>query len=166
MSSVLLLGLVAMTMWSGASSAIQSARIKARLPELSAGRLARPLYTVASGTPLSEALRRRDEAPGGLTEPHRAMLGIADGLGRVVGLVDNHEVARVPVERRPWVAVDTVAHTVGPAGRIAADASGAAVLAAIQANPGEDLLVTMGEDVIGVLRVTDFISELGTRAGG
>ena len=46
-------------------------------------------YTVASGTPLSEALRQRDEAPGGLTEPHRAMLGIADGLGRVVGLVDN-----------------------------------------------------------------------------
>lgn len=164
--SVLFLGLVAMTMWSGASSAIQSARIKARLPDLSAGRLARPLYTVSSGTPLSEALRQRDEAPGGLTDPHRAMLGIADGLGRVVGLVDNHEVARVPVERRPWVAVDTVAHTVGPGGRIAADASGASVLAAIQANPGEDLLVTMGEDVIGVLRVTDFISELGTRAGG
>src|SRR5262249_38001176 len=156
---MLLLALVAITMWSGASAAIQSARIKVRLPKLSAGRLARPLFVVASGTPLSEALRQRDEAHFAAAKP--PTLGIADSAGRVVAIVDNHEVAHVPVERRPWQSVDTVAR----AGRLAAEASGEQVLATIQANPGEDLLVTVGEDVVGVLRVTDFISELSDRKG-
>jgi Zn-dependent protease len=164
--SVLLLVLVATTLWTGASASIQAARIKSRLPALSAGRLARPLFTVGSGTPLSEALRRRDESYGTDLPPHASVLGIADGLGRVVALANTHQIARVPVERRPWVAVDTVAGTVTPAQRIPAEATGAQVLATIQANPGEDLLVTMGEDVIGVLLVTDFISELKTRRSG
>jgi Zn-dependent protease len=161
--SVLLLALVAMTMWSGASAAINSARVRARLPELSAGRLARPLFLVATGTPLAEALRQRDEMHTDDRTIHRLVLGIADGIGRVVGLVDNHEVATVPVERRPWVSVDSVSRRVAPTQRVPADSSGEAVLAAIQANPGEDLLVTVGDDVVGVLRVTDFISELSAR---
>src|SRR5262249_38083295 len=78
----------------------------------------------------------------------------------------NHEVATVPVERRPWVSVDTVSRGVAPKQRVPADSTGEAVLAAIQANPGEDLLVTVGDDVVGVLRVTDFISELSSRRGG
>src|SRR5262245_2913936 len=94
---MLLLALVAITMWRGASAAIQSARIKVRLPKLSAGRLARPLFVVASGTPLSEALRQRDEAH--FAAAKHPTLGIADSAGRVVAIVDNHEVAHVPVER-------------------------------------------------------------------
>jgi len=164
--SVLLLALVAVTMWSGASAAINTARVKARLPSLRAGRLARPLFLVTTGTPLSEALRRRDETQLDDGSTRRLVLGIADGIGRVVGIVDNHEVATVPVERRPWVSVDTVSRGVAPKQRVPADSTGEAVLAAIQANPGEDLLVTVGDDVVGVLRVTDFISELSSRRGG
>jgi hypothetical protein len=49
---------------------------------------------------------------------------------------------------------------------VPAESTGETVLAAIQANPGEDLLVTVGDDVVGVLRVTDFISELSARRSG
>jgi Zn-dependent protease len=164
--SVLLLALVALTIWSGASAAITTARVKAKLPELSAGRLARPLFLVPTGTPLAEALRRRDESHRDDGTLHRLVLGIADGIGRVVGVVDSREVATVPVERRPWVSVDSVSQRVTPTQRVAAESTGEAVLAAIQAHPGEDLLVTVGEDVVGVLRVTDFISELSSRRGG
>ncbi|HKE63652.1 MAG TPA: site-2 protease family protein [Micromonosporaceae bacterium] len=164
--SVLLLALVALTIWSGASAAITTARVRAKLPELSAGRLARPLFLVPTGTPLAEALRRRDESHRDDGTLHRLVLGIADGIGRVVGVVDSREVATVPVERRPWVSVDSVSQRVTPTQRVAAESSGEAVLAAIQAHPGEDLLVTVGEDVVGVLRVTDFISELSSRRGG
>ena len=37
------------------------------------------------------------------------------------------------------------------------------VLDAVNANPGADLLVTVGEDVIGVLRAADVIAALESR---
>src|SRR5262249_19082949 len=122
--SVLLLALVALTIWSGASAAITTARVKAKLPELRAGRLARPVFLVPTGTPLAEALRRRDESHRDDGTLHRLVLGIADGIGRVVGVVDSHEVATVPVERRPWVSVDSVSQRVTPTQRVPAESTG------------------------------------------
>ncbi len=112
---------------------------------------------VSSGTPLAEALRQRDQA-----QPTQTVLGISDSAGRVIGLVNPRAVAAVPLERRPWIDVDAVARTVTPAQRIPAAATGPDVLAAVQANPDGDLLVTVGEDVVGVLLVTDVITMLNT----
>jgi Zn-dependent protease len=147
--------MVALTLWNGASEAIQMAEVKRRLPQLQAGRMARPLFLVPHGTPLAEALRRRDESAA-----NQPVIGIEDAAGRVVALVSGPAVAAVPLERRPWVDVDSVASTVAAGQRIPASSNGTAMLAAVQANPGSDLLVTVGEDVIGVLRVVDVISAL------
>lgn len=153
--------MVALTLWNGASEAITSAEVKRRLPLLNAGRMAHPLYLVPHGTPLAEALRQRDASPA-----LRPVIGIADAAGKVIALVSGSAIVSVPRERRPWVDVDSIASTVVPSQRIPADANGAAMLDAVNANPGSDLLVTMGEDVIGVLRVTDVISALQTGTDG
>ena len=156
--SVLFTLFIGLTLWTGASDAIRMGELRRRLPALQAGQLVRPLHLVVSGTPLAEALRQRDELAG-----RRRSLGVADRAGHLVALVRPQLIATVPVERRPWVAVDTVAQVIAPAQRIRADASGMAVLDAVNANPGHDLLVTVGEDVIGVLRAADVIAALESK---
>jgi Zn-dependent protease len=157
--SVIFLVLVALTLWNGASESIRVADVKRRLPLVRAGAMARPLHLVPSGTPLAEALRQRDERnPGG-----QSTLGVSDSAGRVIALVSGRAAAAVPLGRRPWVDVDSVARAVAPQQRISADSTGMAVLEAVQANPGNDLLVTVGEDVVGVLRVQDVITMLESR---
>lgn len=160
-----LLGMIFMimisgTLWSGAGEAIRTAEVRRRLPLMRAGKMIKPLHLVPSGTPLAEALRQRDEKAG-----TPASLGISDSAGRVIALVNGSAAAIVPLERRPWVDVDTVASPVVPEQRIPAETAGPGVLEAVAANPGRDLLVTVGEDVIGILRITDVISMLESRGG-
>ncbi len=179
--SVILVLMVSLTLWNGASETIRIAGVKRRLPGVRAGEMARPLHLVLSGTPLSEALRQRDEAllgrpaegvDGTVTPrapsvdprtPDTLAIGVADTAGRVIALVNGLAAERVPINRRPWVDVDSVSRSVAPSQRIPADAAGMDVLAAVQANPGNDLLVTVGEDVVGVLRVRDVIAMLEAR---
>jgi hypothetical protein len=179
--SVILVLMVSLTLWNGASEAIRVAGVKRRLPGVRAGAMARPLHLVLTGTPLAEALRQRDEAllgrpadgAGGVLPPRAASvdprtddtlaIGVSDSAGRVIALVNGLAAERVPINRRPWVDVDSVSRSVAPSQRIPADAAGMAVLEAVQANPGNDLLVTVGEDVVGVLRVRDVIAMLEAR---
>jgi hypothetical protein len=151
---VVFMALIGGTLWSGASDAIRMGRLRGRLPGLRAGALARPLHVVVSGTPLAEALRQRDLLA---RDPS---LGIADSAGRLVALVSPHLVAMTPLERRPWVDVDSVARAVTAEGRIDSETSGLAMLEAVSANPGAELLVMVGEDVIGVLNVADVVARL------
>jgi Zn-dependent protease len=154
---VVFMALIGGTLWTGASDAIRLGQLRVKLPTLRAGELARPLHVVGSGTPLSEALRQRDHLAG---DPS---LGVANTTGNLISLVSPGMVAAVPVERRPWVDVDSVSVPVGFDGRIDADVTGMAVLDAVNANPGRDLLVTVGEDVIGVLSVADVVARLESK---
>lgn len=142
--------LVSFTLWQGATAAIRLARISARFPLIDLSRLARPVFTVPTGTPLAEAQRRADEAG-----QSAGALGVADSGGRLVALVHSDAAASVPAERRPWVAVDSVARQVTDIATIPIDLQGEAVIRAVQAQPGAEYLVTSGDDVVGVLRLTD-----------
>jgi Zn-dependent protease len=154
--------LIAASLWRGASQSLQIAELKRRLPLVSAGAMARRLFLVPTGTPLAEALRRRDESPVSTLDTP-VVIGVENSLGCVIALVSPRAVAAVAPERRPWVDVDAVARPVVPGQRIAAGSSGTEVLAAVQANPQSDLLVTVGEDVVGVLRVADVVTMLRSR---
>jgi len=158
---VVFMTMVAVTMWTGASAVLRVAEVRRRLPTLHAGRMARPLHLVPGGTPLAEALRQRDAS--GATRP---VLGISDAGGQVVALVNPDAVAAVPVPQRPWISVDQVSRSVAPGQRVPAEATGSTLLDAAQANPGRDLLVTVGEDVVGVLPVADLIAALEPRRSG
>jgi Zn-dependent protease len=148
--SLVFTALVALTMWQGATIAIAQGKLGNRLPRINLRQLTRPVFTVASGTPLAEAIRRMTEA--GMTE---AALAVGDASGRVIALVHDQAAAAVPVERRPWVTVDTVARTLEPGRALAADLAGEDVIRAVQANPAPTYLVVSGEDVVGVLRTAD-----------
>jgi Zn-dependent protease len=150
--------LVAFTLWQGASAAIRLARISARFPLIDLAALARPVFAVPTGTPLAEAERRAGESgqPGGA-------LGVADSTGRLIALVMPDAVAAVPAERRPWTSIDEVARPVGELSAIPVETRGEAVIRAVQANPGSEYLVMAGDDVVGVLRLTDLAHLLEPR---
>jgi Zn-dependent protease len=145
-----LLMLLAATMWQGASVAILQGRVLSRLPRVNLRQLSRPVVTVPTGMPLSEAARRVFDAglPG-------AAVAVVDSGGRVVALVHEESAAAVPMERRPWVPIDSVARPLEAGRTLAADLTGEEVIRAIRANPAPSYLVVSGADVIGVLRVVD-----------
>jgi Zn-dependent protease len=147
---VIFMLLVALTLWQGATQAIRLARISARFPLIDLVRLARPLFAVPTGTPLAEAQRQvAQDGPAG------AALAVADSSGRLVALVQPAAADAVPVERRPWVAVDTVARGLEGIRAIPAGLRGEEVIRAVQADPGSEYLVTTGQDVVGVLHLAD-----------
>lgn len=150
--------LVAFTLWQGATGAIRLARVSTRFPLVDLHRLARPVYRVPTGTPLAEAQRRAAEA--GRAD---GALGVADSAGRLVALVHPQAAEAVPAQRRPWIAVDAVARDVGELGSIPVELRGEAVIRAVQRDPRAEYLVTSGDDVIGVLRVSDLAHLLEPR---
>ncbi|GIF76057.1 site-2 protease family protein [Asanoa siamensis] len=142
--------LIALTLWQGAGQSIRFARISRRFPLIDLARLARPVFRVHSGTPLAEA-QRLALAAGWQDAP----LATVDSAGRLVGLVERAAVEAVPLERRPWVSVDTVARGIDGVPTIPVGTSGDQVISTVQQNPGSQYLVTSGEDVVGVLRLSD-----------
>nr|WP_245736658.1 site-2 protease family protein [Micromonospora pattaloongensis] len=142
--------LVAFTLWQGAGQSIRVARISRRFPLIDLAALARPVYSVPTGTPLAEAQRRGAEAGRG-----EDVLGVADSAGRLVALVDRVAAEAVPAERRPWITVDTVARGVEGVHTIPVGLTGEQVIRVVQTHPGAQYLVTAGEDVVGVLHVAD-----------
>jgi Zn-dependent protease len=158
----LLTVLVALTLWTGAGQAIRAGRLGPRVPLLNAGELARPLFAVPSGTPLAEAQRQYAEAVSsdGGREP---VLAVVNSSGQLIGLVDETAAAQVPVERRPWITLDTVARSLDPGRILPAELSGHELVEAVRANPGSEYVVTVGEDVLGVLRVADVVQVLESR---
>ncbi len=142
--------LVAVTLWRGAGQSIRAARVSRRFPLIDLAHLARPVWPVTSGTPLAEAQRRRAE--GG--QPAAALL-VTDSAGHPVALVDPAAAAAVPAERRPWLAVDSVARPLTALPTLALGLDGERVMEAVQTHPGAQYVVTSGEDVVGILHIGD-----------
>jgi Zn-dependent protease len=136
-------------LWSAATSAIVSARLRARLPALRARTLARRALSVPEDLPLAEAIRRARSAEAG-------SLVTVDPQGHPVGVVNEAAVLATPEERRPWVAVGAVARTLRPGLTLSADLAGEDLVRALQAAPAtEYLLVEADGSVYGVLSTAD-----------
>ena len=150
--------LVVLTLWQGAGQSIRLGRMTGRFPLIDLGALARPLLPVPAGTPLGEAQRRRAEDP----RPD-VVLAVTDSAGSLTALVDPVAAERVPVDRRPWVSVESVARSREALTVLPLGLSGEQVVRVLQAHPGAQYLVTAGEDVVGVLRVADVAAVLEPR---
>jgi Zn-dependent protease len=155
--SVALAAFVALVVWQGATASIRQARMQAKLPTLDLRQLARPVVAVPSGTPVSEAVRRRQE-----TGRPDAALAIADSSGRLIALAHDGSIDRIAFEQRPWVALDSVARTLDPGRTLAAGLAGEDVVAAVQAHPAPNYLVVAGDEVVGVLRTADLVRLLNS----
>ncbi|CAM5637348.1 hypothetical protein SCALM49S_04716 [Streptomyces californicus] len=108
------------------------ARLREHLPDLRARTLTRRAVPVESATPLSEALRRANEAGA------RALV-VVDGQGNPKALVREAAIVGVPEHRRPWVAVSGLSST--DYMKVPAELAGEALLDRLKATPATEYLV-------------------------
>ena len=136
-------------LWTAASAAIVSGKLRARLPQLQARRLARRTLAVPEDLPIAEAVRRARVAEAG-------SIVTVDLQGRPVGLVNETAVAATPDDRRPWVTVGAVSRTLEPGLTLSADSGGEELVRAMQRSPStEYLLLEPDGSVYGVLVTQD-----------
>lgn len=140
---------VASFLWSGATAAMSSARLRRKLPQLVGRALARRTLSVPDDLPLAEAVRRaRESEAGGIVTVTSA--------GRPVGVVNEAALLATPEERRPWVAVSAVARTLDEGLSLPADIAGEDLIVAISRKPADEyLLVEDDGSVFGVLATAD-----------
>lgn len=140
---------VAMFLWSGATAAMASARMRRKIPSLVARSLARRTLAVPVDLPLAEAVRRAQEAEAG-------SIVTVTGTGQVVGVVNEAALLATPEDRRPWVAVSTVARTIDTGLSLPVGINGEDLILAISRTPAAEYLL-MEEDgsIFGVLSTAD-----------
>ena len=140
---------IALFLWSGATAAINGARVRRRLPVLNARSLARRTLTVPGELPLSEAVRRAQDA-------HAGGIVTVTSSGSPVGVVNEAALLATPEDRRPWVATSTVARELGDGLRLPVDISGEDLVRAITRTPASEyLLVEQDGSIYGVLTTAD-----------
>ncbi len=149
LTDALLAAILAAIIWTGAGNSLRMARLRERLPGLRARTLTRRAVPVNSDTPLSEALRRANEAGA------RALV-VVDGRGAPTALVRESAIVGIPEHRRPWVAVSGLAQDLTPGMRVSAELAGEDLLDALRAEPSTEYLVVEDTgEIYGVLSTAD-----------
>lgn len=140
---------IALFLWTGATAAMQGARLRRRLPSLVARDLARRTLAVPDDLPLAEAVRRAQEAGAG---------GIVtvSSSDEPIGIVSESALLATPEDRRPWLAVSTVARGIEDGLRLPASIVGEDLIKAITRMPAHEYLL-MEEDgsIYGILATAD-----------
>ncbi|MET7734172.1 site-2 protease family protein [Streptomyces sp. NPDC005402] len=145
----LLAAILAAIIWTGAGNSLRMARLREHLPELRARTLTRRAVPVETDTPLSEALRRANDAGA------RALV-VVDAEGTPLSLVREAAIVGVPEHRRPWVAVSGLAQDLTDGMRVSAELAGEDLLDTLRATPAtEYLVVEETGEIYGVLSAAD-----------
>ena len=145
----LLSAVVALFLWSGATAAITSARLRRRLPNLVARDLARRTLAVPDDLPLAEAIRRAQEAQAG-------SLVTVTAAGQPVGVVNEAALLAVPDDRRPWVPVSSVARTLGDGLSLPVGLVGDELVVALSRTPAHEYVLLEDDGTVyGVLAASD-----------
>ncbi|MFF8372377.1 site-2 protease family protein [Streptomyces lydicus] len=149
LTDALLAAILAAIIWTGAGNSLRMARLRERLPDLTARTLTRRAIPVETTTPLSEALRRANDAGA------RALV-VVDPQGAPTALVREAAIAGVPDHRRPWVPVGTLAQDLKEGMRVPAELAGEDLLEYLRATPATEYLVVEDTGAIyGVLSTAD-----------
>ncbi len=149
MFDYLLVVVLGLFLWTGATAAMSHARMRRRLPHLVARPLARRTLAVPEDTPLAEAVRRAQEIDAG-------SIVTVTSSGRPTGIVSEAAVLATPAERRPWVAVSTVARTLEDGLTLPAAIAGEDLIMAISRRPADEYLLLEDDgSVMGVLSTAD-----------
>lgn len=148
-TDALLAAILAAIIWTGAGNSLRMARLREHLPELRARALTRRAVPVETHTPLSEALRRANDAGA------RALV-VVDADGDPMSVVREAAIVGVPEHRRPWVTVSGLAQDITEGMRISAELAGEELLDTLRATPAtEYLVVEASGEIYGVLSATD-----------
>lgn len=144
-----ILAIVAVFLWTGASQSLAAAKVVRRLGEVVPRDLARRTLSVPDDLPLAEAVRRAEEAGA------RSIVTVASD-GRPVGVVDEQAVNAMPDDRKPWVAVSTVARSLAGGLALPVSVSGPDLIAALRSTPASEyVLIDEDGSVYGVLSAAD-----------
>lgn len=136
-------------MWIQSTQAIRAAKIRERLPAVSARRLARRAIPVTTSVPVAEAVRRAQAA-------NARALVIVDHENTPTAIVSEAAVQATPEERRPWIDVGSLARTLEPGMVLSADLSGMELIKAVQQAPASEyLLIEPSGQVFGVMAAAD-----------
>ncbi|MBW5249854.1 site-2 protease family protein [Streptomyces poriferorum] len=148
-TDALLAAILAAIIWTGAGNSLRMARLREHLPDLQARALTRRAVPVEADTPLSEALRRANEAGA------RALV-VVDGTGEPQAVVREAAIVAVPEHRRPWVAVSGLAQDLTDGMKVSAELAGEALLDRLKASPATEYLVVEDTgEIYGVLSTAD-----------
>lgn len=148
-TDALLAAILAAIIWTGAGNSLRMARLREHLPDLRARSLTRRAVPVEAATPLSEALRRANEAGA------RALV-VVDGNGEPKAVVREAAIVAVPEHRRPWVAVSGLAQDLTDGMKVSAELAGEALLDRLKASPATEYLVVEDTgEIYGVLSTAD-----------
>jgi Zn-dependent protease len=157
---IVLVFILGLFLWTGATAAMAHARIRQRLPALVARPLARRTLTVPGDLPLGEAVRRAQEAQAG------SIVTVSPD-GTPLGIVSEAAVSAMPEERRPWVPVSTVTRALEEGLSLPADVAGEDLILAISRRPAEEyLLVEADGRIYGVLSTADVDRAFRENAAG
>lgn len=144
-----LAGLLAAMLYAGANSQLRAVELRDRAEGFTAGGMARRAIPVDRDLPLAEAIRRATAAGAGA-------LVVVDAAGTPTGIGQPDAIAAVPVQRRPWVTVSSVARPLDEGSRLSRDLGGRELLGELAARGRDELLVVdMAGLVYGVLVVSD-----------
>ncbi|MEU9115041.1 site-2 protease family protein [Streptomyces sp. NPDC048483] len=162
LTDALLAAILAAIIWTGAGNSLRMARLRERLPDLTARTLTRRAVPVETDTPLSEALRRANDAGA------RALV-VVDRKGSPTALVREAAIVGVPDHRRPWVPVGTLAQDLKDGMRVSAELAGEDLLEYLRATPAtEYLVVEETGEIYGVLSTADveraFVAAMARRS--
>lgn len=141
--------IIAGFIWIQSTQSIKAAKIRERLPSVSARTLVRKAIGVPASLPLAEAVRRAQEASA------RALV-IVDHENAPTAIVSESAVQATPPERRPWIEVSSLARSLTAGMVLSADLSGLDLIKAVQENPASEyLLIEPTGQIYGVLAAAD-----------
>ncbi len=141
-------------LWNGASTAISQARLRLRLPQLSAGLLQCPAVALPAGSTVWTARLLHAERPD-------AAIVIIDDDGRPCAVVDHEALARVGDADGGTVQVEAVSRAFGADTVIPAAAAGATLISMLGRREGSEYAVTDADGrVTGILYQQDVLAAI------
>lgn len=144
-----LAAIIAAFLWTGATSSMVSAHIRRRLPSLKARPLARRVVDVPEDTPVSEAVRRAQEAQAG-------GIVLRGPDGHLSGVVSEAALLATPEDRRPWMPASAIARSLSEGLVLPADIAGEELVRAMGRTPASEyVLVEPDGSVYGLLATND-----------
>jgi Zn-dependent protease len=161
LTDVVWAGLVGALLWQGASTALAYAGQQRRVPGLSAQLLQRPAIGVNARATVEEVVRSARAAvdagaTAGSGRDLEVVLVTDDGVP--VAVVDTTALRRVPTERRTSLGAGATARALPPRSWLPLDLAGEDLLAAVQARPGEHVVLDAEGRVRGLLHTGDVIA--------
>jgi hypothetical protein len=132
-------------LWLGASQSISSARLRLRLPGISAGALASPAIGVPSSSSVATLWTVRASHPG-------AALVLCSPEGRPTSVVDEHVLASVPPAAAASTSATAVGRALAPGAYVPQSAAGTELVQYLaQLSGGEYVVIDLAGAVTGIL---------------